>query len=112
MDKYANELEELAVMYQRAGTEAQKLTAPLLNEAIFQQEELKKLRESISKNGWTSHYQHGAYQHGTTQSAEAKTYLALTKAFNGTIKTLYSVLDNKMPEPEDDFTKFTKKETR
>ena len=112
MDSYKNELEELAEMYQRAGTEAQKLTAPLLNDAIFQQAQLQKLREYLDKNGWTMTYQNGSYQKGRTQSPEAKTYLALTKAFNATIKTLYSVLGNKMPEPEDDFTKFTKRETR
>lgn len=109
MDKYNNELEELAEMYQRAGTEAQKLTAPLLNDAIFQQAQLQSLRNYLEKNGWTMTYQNGSYQRGRTQSPEAKTYLALTKAFNATIKTLYSVLDNKMPEPEDEFSKFVKK---
>ena len=112
MDKYENKLEELAEMYQRAGTEAQKLTAPLLNEAIFQQEQLKKLRAHLETNGWTQEYSNGYKQHGVVQSAEAKTYLQLMKVFNSTIKNLYAVLDNKMPEPEDDFTKFTKRETR
>ena len=112
MDKYANELEELAKMYQEAGTKAQKLTAPLLNEAIFQQEQLIGLRTHLEANGWVQEYSNGYKQHGVIQSAEAKTYLQLTKVFNSTIKTLHSVLENKMPEPEDDFTKFTKKETR
>ena len=112
MDNYKNELEELSDLYQRAGTEAQKLTAPLLNDAIFQQEQLKKLREYLDKNGWTMTYQNGSYQKGRTQSPEAKTYLALTKAFNATIKTLHSILGTKAPEPEDEFTKFVKKEVR
>lgn len=109
MDNYQNELEELSQLYLKAGTEAQKLTAPLLNEAIFQQEQLKKLRATIEQAGWAMTYQNGSYQKGRTQSPEAKTYLALSKVFNATIKTLHSVLENKMPEPEDEFTAFTKK---
>ena len=112
MDNYVNDFDEITKLYQQLGTEAQKLAAPLFNEANFQQAQLKKLRDEIEKNGWTAHYQNGGYQSGTTQSATAKTYLALIKAFNGTMKTLYAALQDRMPEPEDEFTAFTKKETR
>ena len=113
MDTYKNELNELQKLYEKAGTEAQKLTAPLLNEAIFMANQLEKLRTELEKTGWTSKYYHGTRQSGETQSASAKSYLALIKCFNTTIKNLHSLLDGKMPEPEDEFSKFVKKrETR
>lgn len=114
MDSYENELDKLQELYQKAGAEAQKLAAPLLNEAVFQSEQLKNLRATIERDGWTSVYNHGATQHGVTTSAAGKTYLTLIKCFNTTVKTLYCILGNKMPEPPSELSQFLKKkrETR
>ena len=114
MDSYDNELDKLDELYRRAGTEAQKLAAPLLNEAVFQSNQLESLRKTIEREGWTTVYNHGAMQHGTTTSVAGKTYLTLIKCFNTTIKTLWSILDDKMPEPASELQTFMRKkrETR
>lgn len=109
-----NELQELQELYELAGTRTQKLTAPLLNNAIFMSKQLDLLMEQIENGGsWVSTYRNGANQVGKTLSAEGKAYNALLKSFNSTIKNLYSILNDKMPEPEDDLKKFLKRrETR
>ena len=112
MDNYKNELDELQKLYEKAGTEAQKLAAPLMNEAAFQARQLEKLRQIIDHEGWTTDYSNGYKQHGTIQSANGKSYLALAKCFNTTVKTLFSVLDGKMPEPPSEIKKFLNRETR
>lgn len=114
MNSNGNELAELQELYEKAGTQTQKLTAPLLNNAIFMSQELDKLMNTIRNGGeWVSTYRNGANQVGRTLSAEGKAYNALLKSFNSTIKSLYSILNDKMPEPEDELAKFLKKkETR
>ena len=112
MENYNNELDELAELYLKVGTETQKLAAPLFNEAYFQSTQLERLRDEIKTTGWTSEYWNGSKQRGTIESAAGKAYHKLIKDFNGTIKTLHTVLENKIPEPEDEFVAFTKKETR
>ena len=112
MDNYKNELDELQKLYAKAGTEAQKLAAPLMNEAAFQAKQLERLRADIEKDGWIAKYYHGNHQSGTTQSASGKSYLALAKCFNTTVKTLFGVLDGKMPEPPSEIKKFLNRETR
>ena len=110
MDSNGNELAELRELYEKAGTQTQKQTAPLLNNAIFMSQELDKLINTIRNGGeWVSTYRNGANQVGRTLSAEGKAYNALLKSFNSTIKNLYSILNDKMPEPEDEFTAYTKK---
>ena len=84
-----DDIQELQELFKEAGTKTQKLTAPLLNNAIFMSRELDKLIQKIERNGWTV---------GNNLSGEAKAYNSLTGSFNATVKNLYSILNDKMPE--------------
>ena len=85
-----SQINELQALFKEAGTQTQKLTAPLLNNAIFMSNELDKLKEKIQTQGWTV---------GNQPSGNAKAYNSLIGSFNQTIKTLYFILNDKMPEP-------------
>lgn len=84
-----NELEELQELFRKAGTQTQKLTAPLLNNAIFMSKGLDELMTKIEQSGWTT---------GNAPSGEAKAYNQLIGSFNATIKNLYGILNDKMPD--------------
>ena len=60
----------------------------LIEKAAFMSVELDILQDSIQKNGWTSKYQNGANQWGEKRSAEADTYIALSKNYTAVIKQL------------------------
>ena len=87
--KNNNELEELRDLFDKAGVQTQKLTAPLLNNAIFMSAELEKLTKELQNGSWVS---------GSQPSGEAKAYNALMGNFNATIKNLYAILNDRMPE--------------
>lgn len=86
MDDTLNELQEL---FQKCETQTQKLTAPLLNNAIFISTEIDKLSEKLKVSGWTN---------GNQLSGEARAYNTLMGTFNTTIKNLYFILNDKMPD--------------
>ena len=114
MDKNEKELETIREMIERAGTETQKLAVPLVNHAIFMSGELDKLKKELEKPGaWVTSYTVGVNHKGRCESPEGKAYHKLIKDFNTTVKNLYAILNERIPEPEDDLAKFLKKkETR
>ena len=107
------ELEAIREMIERAGTETQKLAIPLVNNASFMAGELDKLKAQLERPGaWVTSYTVGVNHQGRCESPEGKAYHKLIKDFNTTVKNLYSILNDKIPEPKDDFKKFIKRETR
>ena len=106
-------LEAIREILENTATETQKLAVPLFNNASFMAKELDKLKETLEKPGaWVTSYTVGQNHKGYCESPEGKAYHKLIKDFNTTVKNLYSILNEKIPEPQDDFTKFTKRETR
>ena len=104
-----NKLEELQQLYEKAGSESQQLALPLLDNAVFMRDELEKLMDTIKAEGWTTEYWNGKNQRGIIESAAGKAYHKLIKDFNTTIKSLQTVLNDKIPEPEDEFESWTSK---
>ena len=64
---------------------------PLIQTAAFTTVSLGELEEIINENGYTVEYQNGKNQHGTKQSNEVKTLIALQKNLAAAIKTLADI---------------------
>ena len=69
-----------------------KLVDGLIEDASFMAEELEKLREYISKNGWSEEYQNGENQKGKKTSVEAAAYIKLQKSYASVIQQLTTFL--------------------
>jgi len=65
----------------------------LLNNLIFQHQQLKKLQAKIRRNGWSEEYQNGANQTGRKKTAEGDAYNSLIKSYTVTMKQLNEMLD-------------------
>ena len=103
-------LEAIGDILENTATETQKLAVPLYNNACFMAGELEKLKAYLEKPGaWVTSYTVGHNHTGYCESPEGKAYHKLIKDFNTTVKNLYSILNEKIPEAEDEFSKFVKK---
>ena len=71
-----------------------KITEGLVADAAFMAEQLEKLRETISKNGWSEEYKNGENQFGKKSSVEADAYIKLQKSYASVIKQLTDLLPN------------------
>jgi hypothetical protein len=65
-----------------------KVVLPLIDNAAFMIIALKDLEEIIAENGYTVEYQNGEHQHGTKQSDEVKTHIAMSKNLAVVLRTL------------------------
>ena len=66
----------------------------LLNNLIFQHQQLKKLQAVIRKNGWSEEYQNGQNQSGRKKTAEGDAYNSLIKSYTATMKQLNEMLES------------------
>lgn len=87
-EKIKKEKNRLKGIFKNLDENKKKLVTPLIEKAAFMSIELDILQDSIQKNGWTSEYQNGANQWGEKRSAEADTYIALSKNYTAVIKQL------------------------
>lgn len=87
-EKTKKEKTRLKGIFKNLDENKKKLVTPLIEKAAFMSVELDILQDSIQENGWTSEYQNGANQWGEKRSAEADTYIALSKNYTAVIKQL------------------------
>jgi len=84
-----------------------KLVEGLIADASFMAEQLEVLRDYITANGWSEHYQNGANQHGKKTCVEADMYVKVQKSYSSTIKLLTDFLpDNKSTQKNDEMLEF------
>ena len=84
----------------------QKITEGLVADASFMAEQLEKLRDHISKYGWSEEYQNGANQFGKKSSVEADSYVKLQKSYASVIKQLTDLLPDTETTAGADITTF------
>jgi len=89
-----NRSDELYDIFNRLSEEKKKLVYPLIENAIFIEEQLKQLQEIINKDGVIDEYQNGNNQYGKKQSATMQTYNALIKNYNAIINKLSIMLED------------------
>lgn len=81
----------------------------LLEKAEFQNAELLNLQAIIQERGWVEDYRNGEHQTGRKKSAEADSYLALSKVFNNTLRLLNDLVSEAAAATGDDeLTSFLK----
>ena len=79
-----------------------KMTEGLVADACFMAEQLEKLREEITENGWSEEYQNGANQCGVKISA-------VIQAYNQMMKTYHTLMDKllaRLPAEQKEATGF------
>lgn len=69
-----------------------KMTEGLVADACFMAEQLEKLREEITENGWSEEYQNGANQFGRKASVAGDMYLKTQKSYAAVIKQLTDLM--------------------
>lgn len=87
-DKIKKEISRLKKVF--ADLDKNKLVTvnSLIQTAAFMAISLGELEEIINADGYITEYQNGENQHGTKQSDEVKTHLAMTKNYSTVIKQL------------------------
>ena len=86
--KLKKEKTRLKGIFKNLDENKKRLVTPLIEKAVFMSIELDTLQEIIQEKGWTTEYQNGANQWGEKRSAEAETYIALSKNYTTVIKQL------------------------
>lgn len=86
------ELNKLQKIVAQLSEDKRKLTEGLVADASFMAEELQKLREYLTENGWSEEYQNGANQFGRKTSVEADTYIKMQRQYSAIIKQLTDLL--------------------
>ena len=102
----AKELKKLKRIAAALPEDKQKITEGLVADASFMAEQLEKLREHISENGWSEEYQNGANQFGKKSSVEADSYVKLQKSYASVIKQLTDLLPDTETTAGADITAF------
>ena len=92
-----NRSDELNDIFNKLSDEKKKLVYPLVDNAIFIEEQLKQLQKIIKEDGVIDEYQNGNNQYGKKQSATMQTYNALIKNYNAIISKL-SVMIEDIPQ--------------
>ena len=75
-------IDELKEIYQDLPEDKMALALPLIENAAFIENEMRKLQEVIKKEGSVDEYMNGANQYGKKQSANLQSYNALVKSYN------------------------------
>lgn len=91
-EKIKKEKNRLRGIFKNLDENKKKLVTPLIEKAAFMSVELDLLQEIIQKKGWTAKYKNGANQYGEKRSAEADTYIALSKNYAAVIKQLVDIV--------------------
>lgn len=83
-----------------------KLVEGLIADASFMAEQLEKLRDKITENGWSEEYKNGANQYGKKTSVEADMYVKVQKSYAATIKQLADFLPQEKNTKNDELLEF------
>lgn len=73
---------ELKEIYSELSEDKLKIVLPLIENAAFIENEMRKLQEIITAEGTVDDYKNGANQFGKKQSANLQSYNALVKSYN------------------------------
>ena len=92
-DNISKRIDALLEIYAGLPSEKMALAVPLIENAAFIENEMKKLQQTIAQNGVTDEYQNGANQFGHKQSATIQAYNALVKSYN----TINARLEGMLP---------------
>lgn len=87
-------LSELMEIYSVLDEDKLKLVVPLIENAVFIENEMKKLQKIIADEGAIDEYQNGNNQFGKKASANLQSYNALVKSYN----MINTRLENMMPK--------------
>lgn len=91
-------LSELMEIYSVLDEDKLKLVIPLIENAVFIENEMRKLQKIIADEGATDEYQNGNNQFGKKASANLQSYNALVKSYN----MINTRLENMMPKVKKD----------
>ena len=89
-----NRLDELMKIYSVLDEDKLKLVIPLIENAVFIENEMKKLQDIIKSEGAVDEYQNGNNQFGKKASANLQSYNALVKSYN----MINTRLENMLPK--------------
>lgn len=98
------ELKRISGFFDKVPENQREIVKPLLQNSAFMKVTLEDLQEIINQEGVIDHYQNGANQYGTKQSATLQSYNSLVKNYASVTKTLSQLLPKE--EEEDEFMKF------
>ena len=91
-------IDELLKIYEGLPPEKMAIALPLIENAAFIENEMKKLQKTIAENGVTDEYQNGANQFGHKQSATIQAYNALVKSYNTINARLEGMIPKQTPK--------------
>lgn len=101
MAKAKTELDKLRNIFKDIDDKKKDIVQPLIENAAFMSEELRKLQEYIKVHGCTEEYQNGANQFGKKKSSEVEVYNTMIKNYTNVIKQLLELVpDGKSKEDE------------
>lgn len=95
LDQNNDRLDELKQIYSGLSEEKMSLAMPLIENAVFIENEMAKLQKIIATEGSVDEYMNGANQFGKKQSANLQSYNALVKSYNMINSRLEGMLPNK-----------------
>ena len=100
--------DELVTIFEGVEENRRKLVVPLIDELVYQETELLRLRRIPKETGHVQTNPHNTAMQRTFPAAKA--YKELMQTYNNTIKTLNMVLGRNAIEPEDGFDEFMNEE--
>ena len=96
------EIKRISFFFEELPENEMSIISPLIQNAAFMRVTLEDLQETIARDGPVDHYQNGANQSGTKQSAALQGYIALQKTYLQTAKSLAEYLPpEKKISPQD-----------
>lgn len=101
-NRISEEIERISGFFEKLPKNKLSIISPLIRNAAFMRVTLDDLQETIARDGPVDHYQNGANQSGTKQSAALQGYIALQKTYLQTVKSLAEYLPpEKKVSPQD-----------
>ena len=91
-NRIKEEIKRISVFFEELPENELSIISPLIQNAAFMRVTLEDLQETIARDGPVDHYQNGANQSGTKQSAALQGYIALQKTYLQTAKSLAEYL--------------------
>lgn len=106
------ELTKLTKILKNLPPDKQKLADGLKQQAAFMYSTMAELQEILNEGGAVEMFEQGA-QKMLREHPAAKTYNAMVKNYNSTMKQLFDLLpDDKGKDPADELMDFVKKKAR
>lgn len=90
--KVEAELKRISKYFKDMDKNQKAIISPLIQNSAFMRVTLDELQERITEEGVVEHYQNGANQFGTKQSAALQSYNVLVKNYAAVTKQLFSLL--------------------